>query len=107
MRILLDECVPPRLRRVLLGHDVRTVAEMKWRGKENGDLLRAMVEDDFEVMLTIDQNIPYQQNIRTSGVALVVLAGRGTRLEDLIPLIPSTLIALATIQPGDVVEITA
>lgn len=57
MRILLDECVPRRLRREFVGHDIHTVPEMGWSGKKNGDLLRAMAGDGFEALVTVDQNL--------------------------------------------------
>jgi hypothetical protein len=63
MRILLDECVPRRLARELAGHDVRTVPEMGWSGKRNGELLQLMAGQGFEVFLTVDQNLRYQQNL--------------------------------------------
>src|SRR5438067_11917328 len=100
MRILLDECVPRPLRRELPGHDVRTVPEMGWSGKKNGDLLRLMVPQGFEVLLTADQNLQHQQNLKAAGVAVVVLAGATNRLADLVPLMPSARAALGSIQPG-------
>ena len=57
MRILLDECVPRRLGRELAGHDVRTVPEMGWSSKRNGELLQLMAAQGFEVFLTVDQNL--------------------------------------------------
>ena len=72
MRILLDECVPRR--RELADHDVRTVPEMGWSGKKNGELLRLMASHAFEVLLTTDQNLRHQQNLKAAGVAVVVLA---------------------------------
>ncbi len=107
MRILLDECVLKRLRRGLPGHDVKTVAEMGWSGMKNGRLLAAMSADGFEVLITVDQNLRYQQNLAVVGVAVIVLVGPGIRLEDLMPLMPSTIRVLKTIQAGDVVEIDA
>lgn len=80
---------------------------MGWRGKTNGELLRAMLDCGIDVLLTVDRNIAHQQNILASGIALLVLVGSGTRLADLIPLVPSALAALTTIQTGEVVEITA
>jgi len=106
MRILLDECVPRRLRRELPGHDVWTVPEMGWSGKKNGELLRLMTPQGFEVLLTTDQNLRHQQNLKAVGVAVVVLAAATNRLADLVPLIPSARAALGAIQPGQVVEIT-
>ncbi len=107
MRILLDECVPRRLRRELPGHDVHTVPEMGWSGKKNGELLRLMAAHGFDVLLTVDQGIRHQQNLQAAGVAVVVLVALSNRLADLVPLAPSALAALASIKPGDVVAITA
>lgn len=107
MRILLDECVPRPLRRHFPGHDVRTIREMGWAGKKNGELLTLMAADGFEVLLTVDQNIRYQQNLVAAGVAMVVLVAATNRLAALLPLVSSALAALAVIKPGDVVEITA
>ena len=66
MRILLDECVPHRLRRGLSGHDVRTVPEMGWSGKRNGELLQLMTAQRFEVLMTVDQNLRYQQKLQAA-----------------------------------------
>jgi hypothetical protein len=107
MRILLDECVPRRLRRELPGHDVYTVPEMGWSGKKNGELLQLMAGQNFDVFLTTDQNLRYQQNLKAAHNALLVLVAPTNRLTDLVPLMSSARAALATIQPGDIVEITA
>lgn len=107
MRILLDECVPRPLRRELPGHDVRTIRDMGWAGKKNGELLALMAGDGFEVLLTVDQNFRYQQNLATSGIAVVVMVASTNRLADLMPLIPGVEAALSTIQAGDVVEVSA
>jgi hypothetical protein len=107
MRILLDECVPQRLRQLLAGHDVRTVPEMGWSGKKNGELLQLMAGQGFEVLLTVDQNLRHQQNLQAVGVAVVVLVAVSNRLADLVPLIPSVQAALGSIRPGDVVVITS
>jgi len=106
MRILLDECVPRPLRRQFAGHDVRTIREMGWAGKKNGELLTLMTADGFEALVTVDQNIRYQQNLVAAGVAVVILVAATNRLADLLPLVPSALVALAAIKPGDAVEIT-
>src|SRR3954453_23178309 len=98
MRVLLDECVPRRLRRELPGHDVHTVPEMGWSGKKNGELLQLMVGQGFEVLLTTDQNLPHQQNLKAAGVAVVVLIAPTNRLTDLATLMSSTLAALGSIR---------
>lgn len=107
MRLLIDECAPRRLRTHFPGHDVRTVPEMGWSGKKDGELLALMAGAGFEVLVTVDQNIRHQQNLAASGIAVIVLVAPTNRLADLVPLAPSALAALATIQPGDVVEITS
>lgn len=107
MRVLLDECVPHRLRQELPGHDVHTVAEMGWSGKKNGELLQLMAGQQFEVFLTVDQNIRHQQNLAATGVAVLVLVATSNRLADLVPLMPAALASLASLKPGDVIEVTA
>jgi hypothetical protein len=105
MRILLDECVPRRFRRELPGHDVRTVPEMGWSGKKNGELLHLMIGQGFDVLLTVDQGVQHQQNLKAAGVAVLVLVAASNRLADLVPLAQAVLLALATIQPGDLIEV--
>src|SRR5262245_42132232 len=100
MRALIDECVPRRIRGHLPGHDVHTVHEMGWSGKKDTELLGLMAGDGFEVLLTVDQNIRHQQNLKSIGVAVIVLVAASNRLADLVPLMPSALAALGSIQPG-------
>jgi hypothetical protein len=105
MRVLLDECVPQRFSRLIVGHAVRTVPQEGWSGKKNGELLALVISAGFDVMVTVDQNIRYQQNLRAAGMAVVVMCGPTNQLTDLEPLAPAVLTALATIQPGEVVEV--
>ncbi|HET6573392.1 MAG TPA: hypothetical protein VFG68_07310 [Fimbriiglobus sp.] len=105
MRILLDECVPRPLRRELPGHDVRTIRELGWAGKKNGELLALMAGSGFEVLLTVDQSLRHQQNLAAFGVAVVVMVAPSNRLADLVPLIPGVLAALSGIRAGDAVEV--
>jgi hypothetical protein len=107
MRILLDECVPRRLRQELSGHDVHTVPEMGWSGKKNGELIHLMAGQSFGVLLTVDQNIRHQQNLQAAGVAVIVLQAKSNRLADLTPLMPMALTSLCSIKPGEIVEITS
>jgi len=106
VRVLLDECLPRRLKRELVGHDVKTAPEMGWAAKTNGELLR-LAAAEFDVFLTSDRNLSYQQNIRTFGIAIIVLIAPSNRVEDLRPLMPHVLEALATVQPGTVTPIEA
>jgi hypothetical protein len=105
VRILLDECVPRPIRGELPGHDVRTVPEMGWAGKKNGELLQLMVPAGFEVFLTVDQNLRFQQNIQSAGLVVVILVAPSNRLADLIPLMPQVNAALSTARAGDLIEV--
>jgi hypothetical protein len=106
MRVLLDECVPRKLRSELPGHDVKTVAEMKWAGTKNGALLRRAASE-FDVVLTVDQGILYQQKIEGLSLALVIIKAPSNDINDLRPKMPEVLRILATIQPGQVVQVDA
>ncbi|MGB8699445.1 MAG: DUF5615 family PIN-like protein [Thermosynechococcaceae cyanobacterium] len=105
MRILLDECAPRPLKRELADYEVRTVVEMGWSGKKNGELLQLMVQEGFTVLLTTDQNLHYQQNLQQTGVAVVVLVAPSNRLPDLVPLMPDVRNVLNIIVPGNVIEV--
>ena len=101
MRVLLDECLPRRLKRELVGHDVRTAPEMGWASKRNGELL-ALAVGQFEVFLTADRNLSYQQDVSSFDIAFVVLVARSNRFEDLRPLTPRVLEVLASARRGAV-----
>ena len=104
MNILLDECLPRQLRRELTGHTVATVVSMGWAGTKNGALLRR-AEGQFDVFLTADQNLQYQQQLRSFQIAVIILRAPNTELETLRPLAPQILEALQTIRLGDVLII--
>ena len=106
MRLLLDECVPKRLRRELSDHEVRTVPEMGWAAKENGDLLQ-LASDRFDVFITADQQLNYQQNVSRFPIAVVILVARRNKIEFLIPLVPELRRLLPQVQPGNVYRIGA
>jgi predicted nuclease of predicted toxin-antitoxin system len=104
MRILLDENLPRKLIRHLSGHECRTVAECGWAGKKNGDLL-AVAEASFDVILTLDKNVPFQVNLAERRIAIVILRALSNRIADLLPVLPECLDALVSIQAGEVVRI--
>ena len=106
MRILLDESLPIELRSDITGHDVRYVREMGWSGLKNGELLLRGAAQ-FDVLLTADQNIEYQQNLNTLPVAVVVLIAQSNRIEQLRPLIPRLLQVLSSLQPHTLVRVEA
>jgi hypothetical protein len=99
MRILLDECLPRRLEDDLTEHDVRTVPEAGWQGRKNGELL-ALAAGHFDVLLTIDAGIGFQQNPATLELGVIALNARSNRLEDLRPLMARVRKVLGTIGPG-------
>ena len=105
MRILLDECAPRPLKRELTGYEIRTVVEMGWSGKKNGELLKLMSQEGFTILLTTDQNLRYQRNLQKAGVAVVLLIAPSNKLSDLLPLIPDARNVLNTIAPGEVIEV--
>jgi hypothetical protein len=105
MRVLLDECVPRPLKRDLPGHDVRHVVDLAWSSKRNGELLKLMIAERFEAFLTVDQNFEFQQNVRASGIGVVVVVARTNRSKELRPLVPQMLEALANVSAGTLIRI--
>ena len=104
MRVLLDECVPRRLKRELSGHTVLTVPEAGWASIKNGELLK-LAEASFDAFVTVDRGMRYQQNLGAYGIAVVVLVVRHNKFEMLQPLIPALLDALDTVELGKVTYI--
>ena len=107
MRILLDEQLPRQLAPYLVGHDARTVQQESWAGLKNGALLTQAEAAGFSVFLTGDQSLEFQQNISKRRLGVVVLRAASNALEDLLPLVPATLTAIAALQPGQVVRVEA
>ena len=106
MRLLLDESVPSRLRRSLVGHEVRTVVEMGWSGVKNGELL-AVAATEFDAFITVDKNLPYQQNLAMLPVAVIVLDAPSIELPALLPLLPALERVLASLNCKTYVRVTA
>lgn len=106
MRVLLDESLPRPLAKQIVGHDARTVSQMKWTSLGNGALLKQAAAA-FDVFLTADQHIEFQQNLATLPLAVVVLVAESNRLESLEPLVPAVLQALAVISPRTLVRVGA
>ena len=88
MKILLDECVTKHLKPFLLDHDVFTVREMDWSGVKNGKLMSQCVENHFEILLTIDKNLQYQQNLEKYPITIVILNCPSSKIEDLKKFVP-------------------
>lgn len=105
MRVLIDECLNWRLGRALTGHYAISVQKMGWSGIKNGELLRRAVEQSFDVFLTGDRNVSFQQNVSQIGIAVIVLESKGVQLHETLPLVPKILESLAAIQRGEVVRV--
>jgi predicted nuclease of predicted toxin-antitoxin system len=105
MRILLDECMPRKLKPLLPGHDVRTVAEAGYAGKKNGELLQLAEKAGFEIFLTLDRGIEHQQNLAGRRISLVVLRTKSSRLRDVRLVLDACLTALAAIRQPVFAEI--
>jgi hypothetical protein len=104
MRVLLDENLPRKLTEYLVDHQCRTVAGCGWSGKKNGELL-SLADRLFDVLITLDKNLPYQQKLDTKRIAVLIVRVRSNRIQDLLPVIPECLAALASIQPRRVVRV--
>jgi len=105
MRILLDECIDERFRTFLPGHDCQTARYAGLAGLKNGDLLTAAETVKFDVFLTVDQGFEYQQNLTARKLAIIIFKAKTNRLKELLPLVPSCLSHMESIQPGQVVTI--
>ena len=105
MKLLVDECVDERLRLLFPGYECQTARFANLAGLKNGRLLEAAEAAGFEVLITVDQNIPDQQNLSGRRIALVILCGPTNRLRDLALLVPAAISAIGSIQAGDVVRI--
>ncbi len=89
MKILLDESLPRKLRNTFgQEHEVWTVRDKDWLGEKNGELLRLMIVNNFELFITVDRNLPYQQDLTKFPLTIVILCGVNNRLETLQKLIP-------------------
>jgi predicted nuclease of predicted toxin-antitoxin system len=105
MRVLLDEQLPRHLAREIAGHDVSTVQQRGWAGLKNGELLRVAADAGFEVLVTADHNMQFQQNLSQSRLGIILLEASSNALEDLLPLVPSLLAAIPQSRPGQLLRI--
>ncbi len=101
MKVLLDECLPRKLKREVEADLVKTVPEAGWASKKNGELLR-LAEADFDVLLTNDRNVEHQQNLKSFDLAFIVLVAPTNDIADLEPLMPAANEALKTIKAGEI-----
>ena len=105
MKLLLDECLPYRLRPLIVGHDVFTVGYMGWDGIKNGRLLALAATNGFDAIVTVDSGMPHEQNTAALPLAIIVLHGPSNDLDDLITLVPALLVALGNLAPRSVLHV--
>ena len=105
MRILIDECIDERFRNSLPEHDCQTARYAGLAGLKNGDLLTAAETTKFDVLLTVDQGIEYQQNLTGRSIAIIIFRTKSNRLKDLLPHVLACLAYIESIQPGQIVRI--
>lgn len=100
MKVLLDECVDWRLSRAIVGHDVKTTRQMGWSGITNGALL-TRAAPEFDVLITVDQNLSYQQHLAAFPIAVILLRARSNRRSVLLALIPELLATIPIARQGE------
>lgn len=106
MKLLLDECIDRKFAREFVGYEVKTVPQMGWAGIKNGQLLN-LAEAEFDVFITVDRNLSFQQNLPQFDIAVIVLQAPSNRLADLKPLAPQVLAILATVAKGQATVVSA
>ena len=99
MKVLLDECVDWRLSRDIAGHDVKSARQIGWSTVKNGELLKLAAEH-FDVFVTVDRNLSFQQNLGSYPIGVIVLKANTNRLSDLRRLVPALLRAISFVRPG-------
>jgi predicted nuclease of predicted toxin-antitoxin system len=105
MKILIDECVPRKLKRHLSDHECITVPEAGLAGKDNGELLSAAEKLGFDVFLTLDKDFQYEQSLTGRAIAVLIFRAKSSQIDDLLPLVPRCLAELRSIKFGQLVRI--
>jgi hypothetical protein len=103
MRVLLDQATPVPIRPFLIGHTVRTAAQEHWDTLKNGDLLIAAEEAGFDVFLTTDRNLRYQQNLMGRNIAVVIIGVQ--QWPALQPHVALVVAAVDVATPGSITEV--
>jgi predicted nuclease of predicted toxin-antitoxin system len=105
MKILLDECIPRKLKYSLPDHECRTVPEAGLAGKKNGSLLDLAESAGCEIFVTMDKGLAYEQNLAGRNIAILILRAKSNRLADLLPLVPDLLRAVKLAREGEIIRI--
>jgi len=101
VKVFIDECIDWRFARNITGHEVRTARQMGWLTIKNGELL-TLAEKQFDVFLTVDRNLSFQQNLPSFSIAVIVMSARSNRLADLQALVPELLSQIPRAKSGAV-----
>ena len=105
MKILLDECLPRKLRGRLPGHECQTVPEAGLAGQKNGRLISFAESAGFDLFLTMDKGVQYQQNLTGRHIAIVIIRARSNRLIDILPHLEECLSMISFLKPGQVIRV--
>ena len=105
MNILLDECVPRKLKRAFISHNCQTVPEAGFAGKTNGHLLSLAESAGFELFFTLDKGLQYQQNMTGRRIAILIVRAKSNRLADLQMMMEPCLTAIESVKPGQVIRV--
>lgn len=105
MKVLLDECVPRKLSKFLPHHECRTVPEEGFAGTKNGELLTLAEKAGFDVFLTLDRGLEYQQNLHTKGIAVLIIRTNTGRLAELLRKKSQILQAIDSAAPGSLTRV--
>ena len=105
MKLLIDECLPRKIKNSLAVHDCRTVPEAGLAGKRNGELISLAEELGYEIFLTMDKGVEYEQNLQHRKLAIIILRAKSNRLADLLPVLPDCLAQIESIKPGQLVSV--
>jgi hypothetical protein len=105
VKVLLDECIDRRFAGEITGHDVKTVPQMGWATIKNGELL-ALAEQAFDVFVTVDRNLSFQQHLPRYDIAVIILRAQSNRLHDLRPLLPKLLESLPAAKRGEALSVS-
>jgi len=95
----LDECLDRKFANEMTGHEVQTVAKAGWASLKNGKLLRR-AETHFDILVTTDRSLIYQQNLPNFDIAVIVLLARSNKAKDLLPFLPELLASIPKVRPG-------
>jgi hypothetical protein len=105
MRVLIDECLPRRLKKHLVGYDCRTAPEAGLAGKRNGELLSIAQQQKYEIFMTMDKGVEYEQNLQGLSLGIIILRAKSNQLFDLLPYVSDCLEQMKSIKPGEVVRV--